>query len=107
MTASTTLSAWDEVFPDQAMTVAPVDRLVLHSTILELNVDSDRRRPAPEPATGQKQKGTRRAPVLTAEELNRLGNMQLAPGSRARVPDKLLDRLGISRNDLGGPRGIV
>lgn len=82
MTAKTTLSAWDEVFPDQAMTVAPADRLVLHSTIVELNVDSDRRRPAPEPATGQKQKGTRRAPVLTAEELNRLGNMQLAPRIR-------------------------
>ncbi|TVQ36354.1 MAG: hypothetical protein EA356_05845 [Geminicoccaceae bacterium] len=37
---------WNEVFPDPAMTVAAVDRLVHHATILELNVESYRRRTA-------------------------------------------------------------
>jgi len=46
ITANAPFSAWDEVFPEKAMTVAAVDRLVHHSTILEMNVDSYRRRAA-------------------------------------------------------------
>lgn len=46
ITANAPFSVWDEVFPDKAMTVAAVDRLVHHSTILEMNVDSYRRRAA-------------------------------------------------------------
>ena len=46
LTANAPFSAWDEVFPDKAMTVAAVDRLVHHATILEMNVDSYRRRAA-------------------------------------------------------------
>ena len=42
ITANAPFSAWDEVFPDKAMTVAAVDRLVHHSPILEMNVDSYR-----------------------------------------------------------------
>ena len=38
--------AWDRVFPDPAVTVAAIDRLVHHATILEMNVDSYRRRAA-------------------------------------------------------------
>jgi DNA replication protein DnaC len=37
---------WGKVFPDQAMTLAAIDRLVHHSTILEMNVESYRRRAA-------------------------------------------------------------
>jgi len=44
--ANAPFSAWDEVFPDKAMTVTAVDRLVHHATILEMNVDSYRRRVA-------------------------------------------------------------
>ena len=33
-------------FPDQAMTLASIDRLVHHATILEMNVESYRRRAA-------------------------------------------------------------
>jgi DNA replication protein DnaC len=33
-------SASDKIFPDQAVTVAAIDRLVHHSTILELNGNS-------------------------------------------------------------------
>ena len=46
ITANAPFSAWDAVFPDKAMTVAAVDRLVHHATILEMNVDSYRRRAA-------------------------------------------------------------
>ena len=46
VTANAPFSEWDHVFPDKAMTVAAVDRLVHHATILEMNVDSYRRRAA-------------------------------------------------------------
>lgn len=44
--ANQPFSGWDRVFPDQAMTVAAIDRLVHHATILEMNGDSYRRRTA-------------------------------------------------------------
>ena len=46
ITANTPFSQWDEVFAEPAMTLAAVDRLVHHSTILEMNVESYRRRAA-------------------------------------------------------------
>lgn len=46
ITANQPFSGWDQVFPEVAMTLAAVDRLVHHSTILELNVESYRRRAA-------------------------------------------------------------
>lgn len=46
ITANTPFSQWSEVFIDTAMTLAAVDRLVHHSTILEMNVESYRRRSA-------------------------------------------------------------
>ena len=46
ITANTPFSQWGEVFVEPAMTLAAVDRLVHHSTILEMNVDSYRRRTA-------------------------------------------------------------
>ena len=45
-TCNQPFSAWDEIFPDPAMTVAAIDRLVHHATILELNTESYRRRAA-------------------------------------------------------------
>ncbi|MEX5598746.1 ATP-binding protein, partial [Pseudophaeobacter sp. C1-32P7] len=39
---------WNKVFPDPAMTLAAVDRLVHHATIFEMNVESYRRRSAME-----------------------------------------------------------
>lgn len=50
VTANTPFSQWGEVFVEPAMTLAAVDRLVHHSTILEMNVESYRRRAA---QTGQ------------------------------------------------------
>jgi len=46
ITANSPFSQWNEVFVEPAMTVAAVDRLVHHSTILEMNVESYRRRAA-------------------------------------------------------------
>ena len=36
LTANQPFSAWDQLFPDAAMTLATVDRLVHHATILEI-----------------------------------------------------------------------
>jgi DNA replication protein DnaC len=46
ITANQPFGEWGKVFPDHAMTLAAVDRLVHHATILEMNVESYRRRAA-------------------------------------------------------------
>jgi DNA replication protein DnaC len=46
ITANQPFSAWSEVFPDPAMTVAAIDRLVHHATIIEMNGESYRKRTA-------------------------------------------------------------
>lgn len=51
ITANQPFSGWDAVFPDKAMTIAAIDRLVHHATILEMNVESFRRRVAMRAAT--------------------------------------------------------
>ena len=48
ITANQPFGEWNKIFPDPAMTLAAVDRLVHHSTIFELNVESYRRRTAVE-----------------------------------------------------------
>jgi DNA replication protein DnaC len=58
ITANQPFGSWGKVFPDPAMTLAAVDRLVHHATIFEINVDSYRRRAALE----RKQKGPGRPP---------------------------------------------
>jgi DNA replication protein DnaC len=45
-TCNQPFSEWGQIFPDPAMTVAAIDRLVHHATILELNTESYRRRAA-------------------------------------------------------------
>ena len=60
ITANQPFGAWGKVFPDPAMTLAAVDRLVHHATIFEINVDSYRRRAALE----RKQKGAGRPQKL-------------------------------------------
>ena len=46
VTANQPFGQWETIFPDPAMTVAAVDRLVHRATIFELNVESYRRRSA-------------------------------------------------------------
>ena len=56
ITANQPFGEWGKVFPDPAMTLAAVDRLVHHATIFEMNVESYRRRAA----IARKQKGAGR-----------------------------------------------
>lgn len=53
ITANQPFGEWGKVFPDQAMTLAAVDRLVHHATILEMNVASYRRNAALEHKRGR------------------------------------------------------
>ena len=62
ITANQPFGEWNRVFPDPAMTLAAVDRLVHHATIFEMNVDSYRRRAAVERA---KAKPAARATIKT------------------------------------------
>lgn len=59
ITANQPFGEWGKVFPDQAMTLAAVDRLVHHATILEMNVESYRRRTALERKRGPGRPPTR------------------------------------------------
>jgi DNA replication protein DnaC len=52
ITANQPFGDWGKVFPDPAMTLAAIDRLVHHSTIFEMNVESFRRRTALEKRRG-------------------------------------------------------
>ena len=46
ITANQPFGEWGKIFSDQAMTLAAIDRLVHHATILEMNVESYRRKAA-------------------------------------------------------------
>ena len=54
ITANQPFGGWDGIFPDKAMTVAAIDRLVHHAVIFELNVESYRRRAALGRATSKR-----------------------------------------------------
>lgn len=62
ITANQAFGEWGKVFPDPAMTLAAVDRLVHHATILEMNVESYRRRTALERKRGPGRPPTRATP---------------------------------------------
>ena len=59
ITANQPFGEWNRIFPDPAMTLAAVDRLVHYATILELNVESYRRRAAVERRKGPGRPPTR------------------------------------------------
>ncbi len=62
ITANQPFGQWGRIFPDPAMTLAAVDRLVHHSTIFELNVESYRRRAAVENKRSRGRPPTRATP---------------------------------------------
>ena len=64
ITANQAFGQWGKVFPDPAMTLAAIDRLVHHATIFEMNVESYRRREALE----RKRGGGRSAASATIKE---------------------------------------
>jgi DNA replication protein DnaC len=67
ITANQPFGEWGRIFPDQAMTLAAVDRLVHHATIFEMNVESYRRRAAIERKRGPGRPPTR-ATVKTSAD---------------------------------------
>ena len=73
ITANQPFGEWNRVFPDPAMTLAAVDRLVHHATIFEMNVESYRRR-----AALQRQSGAGRKPkyatIKSIEKMSRGDN---------------------------------
>ena len=44
ITANQPFSQWDSIFPDNIMTVAAIDRLIHHATIIEMNGESYRKK---------------------------------------------------------------
>jgi DNA replication protein DnaC len=46
ITANQPFADWNKVFPDHAMLIAAIDRLIHHSIVFEMNVESYRRRGA-------------------------------------------------------------
>ena len=72
ITANTPFSQWGDVFANPAMTLAAIDRLVHHATILEMNVESYRRRAAQETQTHQSRaKNKPTAAVDSVDELHK------------------------------------
>ena len=76
VTANQPFGEWGRIFQDPAMTLAAVDRLVHHSTIFEMNVESYRRRTAlsnKQVGAGRpaKQATTNNTPVKTARNKQR------------------------------------
>lgn len=67
ITANQPFGEWGKVFPDPAMTLAAVDRLVHHATILEINVESYRRRTALERKRGPGRPPSRATPKTIAD----------------------------------------
>lgn len=71
ITANQPFGEWDKIFPDPAMTLAAVDRLVHHATIFELNVESYRRRSALERKAGPGRPPKRATPATIAADAER------------------------------------
>jgi len=84
ITANQPFGEWGSIFPDQAMTLAAVDRLVHRATIFELNVESYRRRTA---VASVEVKRNRGKAAERATPANTQVNPQLAPAPNASQPD--------------------
>ena len=67
ITANQPFDEWHKVFPDQSTAVAAVDRLVHHATILEMNVESYRRRHAVQQLRDKPARASKRATAKKAQ----------------------------------------
>lgn len=67
ITANQPFGEWNKVFPDPAMTLAAIDRLVHHATIVEMNVESYRRRTALERKRGPGRPSSHATPKTVAD----------------------------------------
>jgi len=80
ITVNQPFGEWGRIFPDPAMTLAAVNRLVYHATIFEMNVESYRRREAIE----RKQHGPGRPDIHAARK-----NVGV-PATRDNQPERAL-----------------
>ena len=69
VTANQPFGDWGSIFPEQAMTLAAIDRLVHRATIFELNVESYRRRTAVETKRSRGRIASRATPANTKVKL--------------------------------------
>ena len=44
ITSNQPFSQWDQIFPDTIMTIAAIDRIIHHATIIEIDSESYRRK---------------------------------------------------------------
>lgn len=84
ITANQPFGQWDSIFPEQAMTLAAIDRLVHRATIFELNVESYRRRAAVESKRRRGREASRATPVNT--KVNPAADVLPTPGQE---PEKV------------------
>ena len=84
ITANQPFGEWNRVFPDPAMTLAAVDRLVHHATIFEMNVESYRRRSALE----AKRKRGRHAAYATIKNTPLIDAERQTPAEENLAGDK-------------------
>jgi DNA replication protein DnaC len=68
VTANQPFGEWGKIFQDPAMTLAAIDRLVHHSTILEMNVESFRRKAALDQKRGRGRPPDHATPKKTEPE---------------------------------------
>ena len=68
VTANQPFGEWGKIFQDSAMTLAAIDRLVHHSTILEMNVESFRRKAALDQKRGRGRPPDHATPKKTEPE---------------------------------------
>src|ERR1700737_3810042 len=86
ITANQPFGEWGKIFPDQAMTVAVVDRLVHHATIFEMNVETYRRRPPLHPTTAANALSSRPENTNPQSPLRDSHATAIMPMSRPRIP---------------------
>ena len=69
VTANQPFGEWGSIFPEQAMALAAIDRLVHRATIFELNVESYRRRSAVQTQRRRGRIASRATPANTKVQL--------------------------------------
>jgi DNA replication protein DnaC len=92
ITANQPFGEWNRVFPDPAMTLAAVDRLVHHATIFEMNVESYRRRSAME---AKRQRG-RPASYATIKSTHELVAERQSENDESLASDNQHDNLPVT-----------
>jgi DNA replication protein DnaC len=99
ITANQPFGEWNRIFPDPAMTLAAVDRLVHHATIFEMNVESYRRRNALE----AKRTRGRPAAFATIKNTTQIAAERQSADAHGLVSDNHTDNITDSRDGESHP----